>query len=191
MHSRFTFFTQLAFTLFLLAFLFVPMGLSIAGVTANYIQGLQSGVTLRWIYAVWELYQGTIYLSLLIAISCLAVTLIIGVPLAYVLAKTNHWSSRLIEELLVTPLAIPGLAIALALIITYGGTREFRMSWLLFSSATSSIPCASWWARCWRCSRPSTCAPLRRAPPVSASGSGSASLQWRCPIADRAFSPAR
>ena len=27
MHSRFTFFTQLAFTLFLLAFLFVPMGL--------------------------------------------------------------------------------------------------------------------------------------------------------------------
>ena len=28
------------------------------------------------------------------------------------------------------PIAIPGLAIALALIVTYGGIQEFRLSWL-------------------------------------------------------------
>jgi ABC-type Fe3+/spermidine/putrescine transport system ATPase subunit/ABC-type molybdate transport system permease subunit len=42
--------------------------------------------------------------------------------------KQNRWT-RLFEELLVTPLAVPGLAIALALIINYGGFTGFRTSW--------------------------------------------------------------
>ncbi len=36
----------------------------------------------------------------------------------------------LLEELLVLPIAIPGLALGLALIITYGGWHAFRISWL-------------------------------------------------------------
>jgi putative spermidine/putrescine transport system ATP-binding protein len=36
----------------------------------------------------------------------------------------------LFEEFLVTPLAVPGLAIALGLIISYGGFTAFRMSWM-------------------------------------------------------------
>jgi putative spermidine/putrescine transport system permease protein len=109
----------------------LPITLSItAGFTANYIRGVSSGVTTRWIWEVWSLYSETIFLSLLIAVACLVITILIGVPLAYSLAKSNHWSSRLIEELLVTPLAVPGLAVALGMIITYGGFREFRMSWL-------------------------------------------------------------
>lgn len=124
------FFGQLVFTLLVCAFLFVPVGLSImAGIMENYIHGLASGVTLKWVWEVWDLYQHTIYLSLLIALACLAITLVIGIPTAYVLAKTNHWSSRMLEELLVTPLAIPGLAVALALIISFGTFREFRSNW--------------------------------------------------------------
>ena len=38
--------------------------------------------------------------------------------------------SRLVEELVTLPLAIPGLAIALALLLTYGSFGEFRRSWL-------------------------------------------------------------
>ena len=34
------------------------------------------------------------------------------------------------EEIITLPLAIPGLAIALALIITYGSFGDFRKSWL-------------------------------------------------------------
>jgi putative spermidine/putrescine transport system permease protein len=121
---------QLLFTLFVCAFMFVPVVLSItAGFTSNYIRGFTSGLTLRWLFEVWSLYRDAIGLSLLIALACLVVTLLVGVPTAYVLAKANHWSTRLVEELLVTPLAIPGLAIALGLIITYGGIREFRAHW--------------------------------------------------------------
>jgi putative spermidine/putrescine transport system permease protein len=124
------FLAQLAFTLIVCLFMFLPIVLSImAGFTANYIRGFASGLTTRWVWEVWNLYAETIFLSILIALACLAVTLVIGVPLAYCLAKTKHWSARLIEELLVTPLAIPGLAIALGMIITYGGIREFRASW--------------------------------------------------------------
>jgi putative spermidine/putrescine transport system permease protein len=121
---------QLCLTLLVCAFMFVPVVLSVmAGFTANYIRGFSSGLTLRWLFEVWALYRDAIGLSLLIAVACLAVTLVVGVPAAYFLAKANHWSTRLVEELLVTPLAVPGLAIALGLIITYGGVREFRSHW--------------------------------------------------------------
>jgi putative spermidine/putrescine transport system permease protein len=36
----------------------------------------------------------------------------------------------MVEEFLVLPIAVPGLATALALILTYGGFGEFRTSWL-------------------------------------------------------------
>jgi len=124
------FYLQLGFTLLVCAFLIVPVIMSImAGVTVNFFHGIKSGVTLRWVFEVWELYAETIALSLLIAIACLAVTLVLGVPAAYVLAKRRGRIARMIEELLVLPLAIPGLAIALALILTYGGFRDFRTSW--------------------------------------------------------------
>ena len=121
---------QLGFTLLVCAFLIVPALMSVTvGLTENYMQGLSSGLTLRWIGEVWDLYADTIGLSLLIAVSCLAVTLLVGIPAAYVLARLGGRLARLIEETLVLPVAIPGLAIALALIISYGGFRDFRTGW--------------------------------------------------------------
>jgi putative spermidine/putrescine transport system permease protein len=125
------FLAQLAFTLLVCAFLIVPVGLSVtAGVTANFFRGVRSGLTVRWIQEVWRLYSDTIALSMTIALACLAVTLVVGVPAAYVLAKRRTWLTRMIEEALVLPVAIPGLATALGLILTYGTWREFRTSWL-------------------------------------------------------------
>ena len=125
------FYLQLGFTLLVCAFMIVPVILSVlAGVTENFFIGLKSGFTLRWVGEVWGLYAETIYLSLIIALACLAVVLVIGVPAAYVLARKGGFVARFIEETIVLPLAVPGLAIALALIITYGGFREFRSSWL-------------------------------------------------------------
>lgn len=122
---------QLAFTLFICAFLIVPVVLSaLAGVTVNFFKGLKSGLTVNWIIEVWGLYAETIYLSMGLALVCLAITLLLGIPMAYVLARTGGRLSRFIEELITLPVAIPGLAIALALILTYGGFREFRSSWL-------------------------------------------------------------
>ncbi len=130
MRRPWLFYSQLAFTLCVCAFLIVPVIMSMmAGVTENYFYGIKSGITLRWIYEVLDIYLDTIYLSLMIAVACLAVTLILGVPTAYVLAKKSGRLARMFEEFLVLPVAIPGLAIALALIITYGGFRDFRSSW--------------------------------------------------------------
>jgi putative spermidine/putrescine transport system permease protein len=121
---------QLAFTLAVCAFLIVPVILSIlAGLTVNYQTGLQSGLTLRWVGEVWSGYRNTIFLSIGISLACLAATLVLGIPAAYVLAKRQNALTRSLEELLVMPVAVPGLATALALIVTYGAAGGFRTSW--------------------------------------------------------------
>jgi len=131
MRDRLIFAGQLLFTLLVAAFLVVPAILSIsAGVTVNYFRGIQSGVTLQWVFQVWDLYAGTILLSFIIAFATLAVTLVVGVPAAYALHVRGDRLSRIIEEVITLPLAIPGLAIALALLLTYGGFGSFRRSWL-------------------------------------------------------------
>lgn len=125
------FFPQLGLTLLVAAFLIVPVVMSVtAGLTVNFFQGVKSGLTVRWVGEVWRLYRETIYLSMTIALACLLVNLVVGVPAAYVLAKWRGWLTRLIEESLVLPVAIPGLATALALILTYGTYRQFRTSWV-------------------------------------------------------------
>lgn len=122
---------QLGFTLAVCAFLVVPVVLSIlAGLTVNYFVGLESGLTLRWVFEVWDGYRDTIFRSLGIALACLVATLLLGVPTAYVLARMRNRLARLLEELLVLPIAMPGLATALALIATYGALGEFRTSWV-------------------------------------------------------------
>jgi putative spermidine/putrescine transport system permease protein len=130
MKHRGLFLLQLGFTLLVTAFLIVPVVLSIlAGLTVNYFVGLESGLTLRWVIEVWTGYRETIFLSIGLSLACLAVTLVLGVPTAYVLAKRQTALTRAIEELLVMPVAVPGLATALALIVTYGSVSGFRTSW--------------------------------------------------------------
>ena len=46
------------------------------------------------------------------------------------LARRPGRIARLVEEMLMMPVAIPGLATALALIVTYGGVGDLRSSWL-------------------------------------------------------------
>ena len=121
---------QLTVTLTACAFLLVPTILSVlAGVTVNYFRGLSSGLTLKWVFRVWELYADSIFLWLWLALTCLIVTLIIGLPAAYGLARHPGWLSRILEEFISLPLAVPGLALALALIQLYGSLQGFRTSW--------------------------------------------------------------
>lgn len=129
LRARASFAAQLAFTLLIAAFLIVPAVLSmLAGVTANYFRGIRSGLTLQWLVQVWDLYADTILRSFLIAIGTLVVTLVIGLPAAYAMHRRGGRLSRFMEEIITLPLAIPGLAIALALLLTYGGFSDFRRS---------------------------------------------------------------
>jgi len=132
MHKRRSiwFWLQLAFTLAVCAFLIVPIVLSmLAGVTQNYFIGPSSGLTLKWVIKVWTDYQAPVLLSIQLAVACLACNLVLGIPAAYVLAKRQNAFTRAIEELLVMPVAVPGIATALALIVTYGSLGGFRTHW--------------------------------------------------------------
>lgn len=105
-------------TLLLCLFLIVPVALSMAvGLTRNYIRGFKSGWTVDWVAQVWETYHASIWMSLLVALCTLAIVLAAGVPAGYVLARRQSRASRLVEECLTLPVALPGLATALGLII--------------------------------------------------------------------------
>jgi putative spermidine/putrescine transport system permease protein len=131
MRERLIFAGQLLFTVLVAAFLIVPAFLSmLAGVTANYFRGIASGFTLQWVIQVWDLYAETIARSLLIAVATLVVTIVVGVPAAYALNTRGGRLARVLEEVITLPLAIPGLAIALALLLTYGAFGDYRRSWL-------------------------------------------------------------
>jgi putative spermidine/putrescine transport system permease protein len=143
MRDRVIFAAQLLFTMLVAAFLIVPAALSmLAGITLNYFRGIQSGLTLQWVVQVWDLYSDTIFRSLVIALATLGVTLVVGIPAAYALHLRSDRFSRAIEEIITLPLAIPGLALALALLLTYGGFSDFRRSWLfiLAGHAVFTLP---------------------------------------------------
>lgn len=128
--NRLFFSLQLIFTLCVCAFLIVPVLMSaLAGLTVNHFVGLESGLTLRWIVEVWNGYGDTIFRSIGISLACLAVTLVLGIPAAYVLAQRSSRITRAFEELLMLPIAVPGLATALALVSVYGSVGNFRGSW--------------------------------------------------------------
>ncbi len=130
MKRRLGFFLQLGLTLLLSAYLVVPIVQSVlAGLTVNFQAGVKSGLTARWLLQVWELYRETIFFSLLIGLTCLGATAVLGTPLAYYLVRRQGRLSQLVEEILVMPVAVPGLATALALILSFGHFTDFRKSW--------------------------------------------------------------
>lgn len=119
----------MALTALVALFMIAPIALSVmAGLVNNYSAGLKSGLTLRWIGEVWENYGGTVGWSLLLALLCVVGNLLIGVPCAYAMARSRSRWARLFEELLTLPVAVPGLASALALILAYGTLQGFRQS---------------------------------------------------------------
>ncbi|WP_367065800.1 ABC transporter permease subunit [Oryzisolibacter sp. LB2S] len=110
-------------------FMVAPMLLSVlAGLVNNYSTGIRSGLTLRWLREVWEVYGSTVGASLVIAALCVVATALLGVPCAYALARSRSRLARAFEELLTLPVAVPGLATALALILVYGQMAAFRQS---------------------------------------------------------------
>lgn len=110
-------------------FMIAPMLLSVmAGLANNHSVGLKSGLTTRWFVEVWEVYGGTVGWSLVLALVCVAGTVVLGVPCAYALARSRSRAARIFEELLTLPVAVPGLATALALILAYGQITAFRQS---------------------------------------------------------------
>jgi putative spermidine/putrescine transport system permease protein len=128
-HSRIDTRIGSTITLAVAAFLIGPVILSVlAGLTKNYFIGISSGLTLRWIGEVWALYAETIWRSFAVALATLAICVVTGVPMAWVLTLHRGRLARAMEELLTLPVAVPGLASALALIVSWGTVSGLRGS---------------------------------------------------------------
>ena len=76
----------------------------------------------------WASYGSTVGWSLALALACVVGNLFLGIPCAYALARSRANWARIFEDLLTLPVAIPGLATGLALILSYGQFRDFRQS---------------------------------------------------------------
>src|SRR5690606_10401823 len=94
----------------------------------NYRIGLSSGLTLKWVAQVWSTYGSTVSLSLQLAVMSVLITIALGLPCAYTLARSRSRMARLLVAFLTLPVAVPGMASALALLLAYGSLQGFRQS---------------------------------------------------------------
>jgi putative spermidine/putrescine transport system permease protein len=95
--------------------------------------------TTRWYEYVVKVYGHTLRLSLMLAAFSIAICIVLGVLGSYALVKYEFWGKSLLEELILLPLALPGIAVGVALIETYG---VLRGSWaiILFGHLLYTLP---------------------------------------------------
>lgn len=113
-----------------LLFLMIPVvQMCFTAFMKNAFRGFKAGFTTEWIEKVLELYGDTIVRSLGIAVAALALCVVIGVPAAWILVREQRkrWAA-LVEEALILPLSVPGLAIGLGILLIWGGITSLRQS---------------------------------------------------------------
>ncbi|MEO8216758.1 MAG: ABC transporter permease subunit [Acidobacteriota bacterium] len=87
-----------------------------------------SGSAYRYVL---DTYGSSLTFSLRLALFVVVASLLLGVPAAYGLVRHPFRGSRLVEQLTVVPLAVPGISIAMAIIIGYSAQRG---QWLLLAA---------------------------------------------------------
>ena len=113
-----------------LLFLMIPVvQMCFTAFMKNAFRGFKAGFTTDWIEKVLTLYGDTIIRSLGIAVGALVICVLIGVPAAWVLVREEkkRWAA-LIEEALILPLSMPGLAVGLGILLVWGGFSSLRQS---------------------------------------------------------------
>jgi putative spermidine/putrescine transport system permease protein len=126
------FWAQFGVTLLASLFLTVPIALTVlTAFTVNAFRGVSSGLTLDWLSKVLSLYGETVFRSFYLALATLAVCVFCGVPAAYAFVRfPRNRLCAFLEESLVLPLSVPGIAIGLGILLCWGGVNWFRHSWL-------------------------------------------------------------
>lgn len=89
----------------------------------QWVSGTQGIFTLKWYAYVFKLYGESMAFSLKIALLSVIICLVAGVPGAYVLSRKPFPGSRILEELVLLPLSLPGIAMSVALIAAYSRIR--------------------------------------------------------------------
>ncbi len=112
-----------------LAFLVCPLGITVLGsLTSAWQRSLFEPWTLAWYRYVFEHYLQAVTLSLWIAVLAVMLTGLLGIPAAYALARYRFPGRDFVEQALLLPMMVPGIALGIALIQTHA---FMRASWLL------------------------------------------------------------
>jgi putative spermidine/putrescine transport system permease protein len=127
-----------AVTLALLALIIAPVivvilgsfvNLGLAGIVADQWSGARGTLISFGAFGyLFSAYFDWIVFSLVLALLSVVLCLLIAVPAGYALAQHPFRGSRLLEELLLLPLSLPGIAMSIALIAAF---NELRGQWLV------------------------------------------------------------
>lgn len=80
-------------------------------------------LTSSWFGYVFHIYGGSLAFSLGLAFLCVGACILISVPAAYAIVRTHSLRSRMLEELALLPLSVPGIAMSIGLIQAYSIVR--------------------------------------------------------------------
>lgn len=89
----------------------------------QWVAGEEGFLSLKYFAYVIDLYGEALVYSLVLALTSVVVGLVLTVPAAYGLVRHPFPGSGLVEELVLLPLAVPGIAVAIALIQTWSLVR--------------------------------------------------------------------
>jgi len=107
----------------------IPLVLAVATST-NWARGFWAGgFTLKWLAQGWTGIASNYMFSLQLALLVLVLDFLIGMPAAWVLARRSFRARGLASAITTMPIAIPGVALALGLILSYPQLRPG--GWLL------------------------------------------------------------
>lgn len=98
---------------------------SLLGVSSERWAGGPGGgfLTHTWFGYVFDLYGRSIRFSLLLALLSVVVCLLVGLPAALAIVRSDSRMTRVLDELALLPLSIPGIAMSVGLIQAYAIVR--------------------------------------------------------------------
>lgn len=92
---------------------------SLLGVSSERWAADTSAFVPGWFGYVFALYGRSMQFSLLLALLSVAVCIVVSVPAAYAIVRTDSRAGRALEEITLLPLSIPGIAMSIGLIQAY------------------------------------------------------------------------
>ncbi|GAA1701478.1 MAG: hypothetical protein Q7T31_01575 [Dietzia sp.] len=125
----------------MLGVVLVPMIATLVVATSvSFIAGpFTGGFTLDWMALGLQLLSPTLLHSAVVGVAVAAINLVVGGPLAWWSARSNSVTARAVGYLATVPLAVPGIAISVALIGTYAQLRPSGLL-LLIGHVVFTLP---------------------------------------------------
>ncbi len=105
-----------------------PSAASGGGVFAERTRAQRGFFTLLWYRYVFRVYGRTILFTLQLAVVSVVLTTVIGVAASYALVRYRFRGQALVEEVVLLPMSIPGIAVAIALIQAH---TTLRPTWYI------------------------------------------------------------